>query len=381
MNRLRQLISHGQSIWLDFTRRNFVDSGDLRKLIEQDGVSGVTSNPDIFAKALSAGEEYEADIQHAAKRGVPAEELFEEIAIADIQRVADELRPTYDRLQGRDGFVSMEVSPHLAHDTEGSIRQAREYWGRIDRPNLFIKIPATAEGVPAVRQLIAEGINVNITLLFSLTRYRAIAEAWLIGLEERLTAGGKIDRVASVASFFLSRIDLVVDPKLDEIAAGGAELAGRARALHAKAATACAKQAYQIYKEIIAGDRFRKLAAAGARPQRLLWASTSTKRPEERDVRYVEALIGPDTINTVPLKTLEAFRDHGDPTPRLEQGLDDVRSTLRALGEIGIDLEAVGRQLEEEGVRKFNEPFDKLHAELRKKLSAQGTIAAAREKR
>jgi transaldolase len=369
MNRLRQLISHGQSIWLDFTRRNFVESGALRKLIDEDGLSGVTSNPDIFAKAFSAGDEYETSIQQAAKRGVPAEEAFEEIAIADIQRVADELRPTYNRLQGRDGFVSMEVSPHLAHDTSGSIRQARDYWGRIDRPNLFIKIPATAEGLPAIRALIAEGINVNITLLFSLTRYRAVAEAWLAGLEDRLKAGGKIDRVASVASFFLSRIDLAVDPKLDEIGRGDPDLAARADALRGKAAIACARQAYQIYREIVTGDRFRKLAAAGARPQRLLWASTSTKRPEERDVRYVEALIGPDTINTLPLKTLEAFRDHGDPTPRLEQGLDDVRATLRGLGEIGIDLEAIGRELEEEGVRKFNEPFDQLHAELRKKLA------------
>jgi transaldolase len=376
MNRLRQLISHGQSIWLDFTRRNFVDSGELRKLIDEDGVTGVTSNPDIFDKALSAGDEYASDIAHAAKRGVPADEAFEEIAIADIQRVADELRPVYDRTQGADGYVSMEVSPHLAHDTEGSIRQGREYWGRIDRPNLFIKIPATNEGLPAIRHLIAEGINVNITLLFSLRRYRAVAESWLIGLEERLGRGGKIDRVASVASFFLSRIDLVVDPRLEEIGRGSPELAARAGALRGKAAIACAKQAYQIYKEIVGGDRFRKLAAAGARPQRVLWASTSTKRPEERDVRYVEALIGPDTINTVPLKTLEAFRDHGDPTPRLEQGLDDVHATLRSLGEIGIDLEAVGRQLEDEGVEKFNKPYDHLQAELGKKLGAKDAPAA-----
>ena len=371
MNRLRQLTSHGQSIWLDFTRRNFVESGALRKLIDEDGLTGVTSNPTIFDEAISRGDEYESAIQHAARRGLPAEEAFEEIAIADIQRVADELRPAFDRTQGRDGYVSFEVSPHLAHQTEASLRQARDFWARVDRPNLFIKIPATSEGLPAIRGLIAEGINVNITLLFSLMRYRAVAEAFLAGLEDRLAAGGALDRVASVASFFLSRIDLLVDPQLEQIGRGSAELAARARALRGKAAIACAKQAYQIYKEIVADGRFRRLAAAGARPQRVLWASTSTKRPEERDVRYVEAIIGPDTINTLPLKTLEAFRHHGDPTPRLEQGLDEVRATLRELGEIGVNLEAAGRQLEEEGMRKFIEPFDHLHAELRRKLGAR----------
>jgi transaldolase len=291
--------------------------------------------------------------------------------------VADELRPVFDRTQGGDGYVSFEVSPHLAHETDASIRQARDFWSRIDRPNLFIKIPATTEGLPAIRALIAEGINVNITLLFSLPRYRAVAEAFLAGLEDRLAAGGAIDRIASVASFFLSRIDLVVDPKLDEIGRGHAERAARARALHGKAAIACAKQAYQIYQEICADGRFRRLAAAGARPQRVLWASTSTKRPEERDVRYVEALIGAETINTLPLETLEAFRDHGDPTPRLEERLDDVRATLRELGEIGINLEAIGRQLEEEGVRKFIEPFDLLRAELRRKIGFAATGAGS----
>ena len=311
---------------------------------------------------------------------MPAEEAFEEIAIGDIQRVADELRPAFERTEGRDGYVSFEVSPLLAHETGASIRQARDFWARIDRPNLFIKIPATTEGLPAIRALIAEGINVNITLLFSLNRYRAVAESYIAGLEDRLAAGGAIDRVASVASFFLSRIDLVVDPKLEAMGRSNAELADRARALHGKTAIVCAKQAYQIYKEIFADARFRRLAAAGARTQRVLWASTSTKRPKERDVRYVEALIGPDTINTMPLKTLEAFRDHGDPTPRLEEGLDEVRATLRELGEIGINLEAVGRQLEEEGIRKFIEPFDHLQAELRRKLAIGEASASPRSR-
>ena len=332
--------------------------------------------PDDLRRGDQRGDEYASAIQHAAERGLPAEEAFEEIAITDIQGVADELRPVSDRTQGRDGFVSFEVSPHLAHETDASIRQARDFWARIDRPNLFIKIPATTEGLPAIRALIAEGINVNITLLFSLTRYRAVADAYLAGLEDRLAAGGAIDRMASVASFFLSRIDLLVDPQLDEIGRGSAELAARAKALHGKAAIACAKQAYQIYQEILRESRWQRLAAAGARPQRVLWASTSTKRPEERDVRYVEPLIGPDTINTLPLKKLDAFRDHGDPTPQLEEGLGGVRATLRELGEIGIDLESVGRRLEEEGVRKFIEPFDHLHAELRRKLAALEPIAS-----
>src|ERR1051326_958650 len=307
MNRLQQLIAGGQSIWLDFTRRSFVESGALRKLIDEDGVSGVTSNPAIFHEAISQGNEYDAAIQHAAKRGLPAEEVFEEIAISDIQRVADELRPVCERTSGRDGYVSIEASPHFAHQTEASLQQARDFWARIDRPNLFIKVPATSEGLPVIRALTGEGINVNITLLFGLPRYRAVAEAFISGLEDRWAQGQAVDRVASVASFFLSRIDLAVDSRLDEISQRDAHLAERARALRGRAAIACAKQAYQIYQEIVADDRFRKLAAAGARTQRLLWASTSTKRKEERDVRYVEALIGRDTIDTMPLKTLEAF--------------------------------------------------------------------------
>lgn len=380
MNRLLQLTEHGQSIWLDFTRRSFVESGALRKLIEDDGLTGVTSNPAILDEAISEGDEYEDAIQHAFKRGLSAEEIFEETAIADIQRVADELRPVFERTHGQDGYVSFEVSPHLAHKTAASIRQARDFWKRIDRPNLFIKIPGTAEGLPAIRTALAEGININITLLFSLTRYREVAEAFMAGLEDRLAAGGAIDRIASVASFFLSRIDLVVDPKLEEIGRRDPAQAGRARALRGKAAIACAKLAYQIYKEITAGERFQRLAAAGARPQRLLWASTATKRPEERDVRYVEALIGPDTINTMPLKTIDAFRHHGDPTPRVEQGLDDMRATLRELGELGVSLRAVSEQLEKEGVRKFIEPYDHLHEQLRRK---EGTVEAdlARSKR
>ena len=372
MNRLKQITKNGQSIWLDFTRRSFVAGGELRQLITEDGLTGVTSNPAIFDEAISHGDDYDDAIRQAAMRGLPAAEAYEEIVIADIQRVADELHNVFEDTQGSDGYVSLEVSPHLAHDTSGSVAEALELWARVDRPNLFIKIPATEEGLPAIRALIAEGINVNITLLFGLQRYRAVAEAYLAGLEDRLAAGHAIRHVASVASFFLSRIDLLVDPQLEAIARRNDELALRARGLQGKTAIACAKQAYQIYKEVCAGETFGRLAVAGARPQRVLWASTSTKNPRERDVRYVEALIGPVTINTMPLGTLNAFRDHGDPTPRLEENLGEVRTTLDALGEVGVDLEAVSRQLEEEGVRKFIQPFDHLHSELERKLGIMG---------
>jgi transaldolase len=356
-----------------------VSGGGLRKLITEDGLTGVTSNPTIFDEAISHGDDYDGAIQHAAERHASHDEAYAEIVIADIQAVADELRPVFDRTHGRDGYVSLEVSPHLAHDTAGSIAQAREFWARTNRPNLFIKIPGTVEGLPVIRHLLAEGINVNVTLLFGLDRYRAVVDAFFGGLEDRLAAGFPIDRVASVASFFLSRIDTAVDPKLKEIGGGHPEHAAAARALQGKTAIPCAKQAYHLYQELHGGRRFRRLVTSGARPQRVLWASTSTKNPQERDVRYVEALIGPDTINTLPLKTLDAFRDHGDPTPRLEEGLGDARATLRELGEMGIDLKRVSQQLEEDGVRKFIETFDHLHSGLERKLTA-GSVSHASAK-
>lgn len=370
MHRLKQLTASGQSLWLDYIKRSFVAGGELRKLIAEDGLTGVTSNPTIFDDAISRGDEYESAIQHAAQRNKSAEEAYKAIVIADVQSAADELRSVFERTQGRDGYVSLEVSPRLAYDTEGSIAQAREFWERVARPNLFVKIPGTREGLPAIRRSIAAGININVTLLFGLPRYRAVAETYMAGLEDRLAAGQSVAHVASVASFFLSRIDLAVDPKLEDIAERGGELAARARRLRGQAAIASAKQAYQIYKELFGGERFRRLAAAGARPQPVLWGSTSSKNPEERDVRYVEALIGPDTINTMPRKTLDAFRDHGDPTPRLEEDLDGARTVLRELGEIGIDLDAVSQQLEKEGVQKFSTPFEHSLIELERRLAA-----------
>lgn len=368
MNRLKEITTHGQSIWLDYTKRSFVESGELRKLITEDGLTGVTSNPAIFDEAISHGDEYDDLIQAAARAGRSAEQTYADIVVADVQRVADELLGVFEHTKRRDGYVSLEVSPHLAHDADASIRQGHELWDRVKRSNLFIKVPATDEGLQAIRQLIADGINVNVTLLFGLRRYRAVAEAFIAGLEDRVRRGEPIEHLASVASFFLSRIDLVVDAQLEELAQRDPGLAGRAAALRGRAAIACAKQAYQMFKEIFGSERFRRLTPAKPQVQRVLWASTSTKRPEERDVRYVEALIGPDTINTLPRKTLEAFRDHGDPTPRLEQRLDEAQAVLRELGELGIDLEVVSKRLEEEGIAKFNQPFDHLHEGLRRKL-------------
>jgi transaldolase len=263
--------------------------------------------------------------------------------------------------------VSLEVNPHLAHDTGATIEEARRLWKALDRPNVFIKVPATEEGLPAIRQLIGEGINVNVTLLFGLPRYRRVAEAFIAGMEEREQRGEPLERIASVASFFLSRIDVLVDPKLEEIAAGEGYGARKAEAYHGQTAIASARMAYQIYKEIFHSERFGKLADKGARPQRVLWASTSTKNPDYLDVKYVEALIGPETVNTMPRETIDAYRDHGDPEPRLETGLDQAREVLEGLGELGIDLDKATQQLEDEGVEKFNKPFDDLMENLEKK--------------
>ncbi len=375
MNRLKQITTHGQSIWLDYTKRSFVANGELRTLIRDDGVTGVTSNPAIFGEAINRGEEYDDALQDARRRNLSADEAYDEIVIADIQAVADELAGVFEQTQYRDGYVSLEVSPHLAHDTEGTIAQAHDLWNRVKRANLFIKVPGTEEGIPAIRQLIAEGINVNVTLLFGLPRYRAVAEAYLGGLEDRVRAGRPIERIASVASFFLSRIDVVVDSQLDGIAKRSPGLASWAQRLKGQAAIACAKQAYQMYKEIFTGQRFAQLAGHHPQPQRLLWASTSTKNPEERDVRYVEALIGPDTINTMPRQTLEAFRDHGQAEPQLEEDLEESRTVLRELGELGIDLQVISKQLEDDGVEKFNRPFDDVHGELARKLGKETTAS------
>lgn len=373
-NPLLKLESFGQSVWLDSISRGMLDSGELLRMINEDGVSGVTSNPSIFEKAIAESNDYDVAIRSLARQGKTAAEIYEELVVEDIQRTADLFRPLYDRMEGRDGFVSLEVSPHLARDSAGTLREARHLWMRVDRPNLLIKVPGTREGLTVIRQLISEGINVNVTLLFGLPRYQAVAEAYIAGLEERAVAGLPLERISSVASFFLSRIDVLVDPLLDKKLMEGGRRENNAFLLHRKVAIASARKAYQLYKEIHTGERFRKLADRGARPQRVLWASTSTKNPAESDVKYVEALIGPETINTIPLETLNAYRDHGNPALRLEDDLEGTEQVLQHLAETGIDLDTVTSQLENEGIEKFVKPFDNLIQALeRKKYETAGT--------
>jgi len=369
-NPVARLASLGQSIWLDFIHREMITSGRLSQLIDEDGLCGLTSNPKIFEKAIVESDDYDDAVRELAHQGRTAREIYDAISIEDVQNAADLFRPTFDRSDRRHGFVSLEVNPHLAHDTDGTIAEARRLWRTVDRPNLLIKVPGTQEGLPAIRQLIRDGINVNVTLLFGLPRYREVAEAYISGLEDRAAAGQSVEGAASVASFFLSRIDVLLDPQLEEKMKAGGEVARLAKRLHGQVAVASAKLAYQIYKEVFTEDRFAKLAAQGALPQRVLWASTSTKNPQYSDVKYVEALIGPETVNTVPPQTLDAYRDHGQPAARLEDGLKDAEEVFLFLPEVGIDIDQVTQQLEDEGVEKFNQPFDKLLDALEQKRAA-----------
>ena len=363
-NPLKALTVLGQSIWLDYIQRQLVTSDELRNLIEVDGVSGITSNPSIFQRAVAGSSHYEGDIRSMALSGRSVEAIYDALSVKDVQSAADVLHAIYVSSDAYDGYVSLEVDPHLAHDTEATIADARRLWALVNRPNILVKVPATREGLPAIRQLISEGINVNVTLLFALARYRQVAEAYLSGLEVRTAQQLPVKPVASVASFFVSRIDSLLDPKLEQAGAEGGKSAALAESLRGKIATANAKLAYQIYKENAASLRFKRLAELGARPQRLLWASTSTKNIDYSDVKYVEALIGPHTVNTLPMATLGAYRDHGDPRLRLENDIEGARRILSQLPEVGIDLDEATQQLEEDGVDKFSQSFDKLMATL-----------------
>lgn len=369
-NPLRKLEEFGQSIWLDYIRRHMITSGELRRLIEEDGLKGVTSNPSIFEKAIAGSKDYDEAIRALAMQVRSAKEIYQNLTVEDVRRAADVFFPLYEELDGKDGFVSLEVNPHLARDTEGTVAEARRLWQAVERPNIFIKVPATLEGLPAITRLISEGINVNVTLLFGLPRYEKVAEAYIAGLEGRVARGDSLKRIASVASFFLSRIDVLVDPVLEKIMAAGGAQSTWAKSLRGEVAISCAKIAYSMYKRIFRSARFQALAAKGARPQRVLWASTGTKNPEYSDVKYVEALIGPETINTMPLETLNAYRDHGNPAPRLEEGLEQAYRVLQHLSELGINLDRVTRQLEEEGIEKFNQPYDSLLCTLEGKRQA-----------
>ena len=367
---LLNLESLGQSIWMDFISRGTITSGQLQQWIERDGISGVTSNPSIFQKAITESDDYDESIRDLTLRGMTGDEIFRSLAVEDIQRVAELLRPTYDRTDGRDGFVSLEVSPKLAHDTTRTIAEARELWALVNRPNAMIKVPATSEGIPAIRELTSEGINVNITLLFGLPRYREVADAYISGLEMRAAKGKSLKEVASVASFFLSRIDSLIDPVLEEKMKSDNPRAATAARLQGQIAIASAKVAYEIYKELFSRERFIRLANKEARTQKLLWASTSTKNPAYKDTKYIEALIGPDTINTVPIETLNAYRDHGHPEQTLDQEVHRAYHLLNKLSIVGIDLNAITQQLENAGVEKFIMAYDQLVHSLREKETA-----------
>ena len=366
-NPLLELRKLGESVWLDDISRGMLEDGSLERLIEEDGLAGLTSNPSIFAHSIQNDARYAQPIAALLPRVNSALELYEELALEDLHEAATLLRPLYDSSDAGDGFVSFEVSPHLAYDAERSRAEAKRLWGRLNIPNAFIKIPATASGVPVIRDLIAEGINVNVTLLFSPERYRAVGEAYMQGLRTRAAARLPLGSVSSVASFFLSRIDTAVDAQLDALVARGQPAARR---LRGKAAIASAARAYEVFEELTASVEWQGLAAQGARPQRLLWASTSTKDPSFSPVKYVEECIVPGSVNTMPLETLNTYRRVGRPELRLERHLADGSDTREGLERLGIDLEAVAAQLEREGVKKFIEPFDKLQQWLQAKRDA-----------
>jgi len=364
MSRLTAVLEHGQSLWLDYIRRDLADGGGLAKLVREDGLRGLTSNPAIFEKAIAGSALYDASIHSHVRLGLrEPEQLVEVVAIEDIRMAADVFWPVYQESQGVDGYVSLEVSPRLASNTEKTLDEARRLWRTVGRPNLMIKVPGTVAGVPVVQQLIAEGINVNVTLLFSRKAYAAVAEAYLKGLEQRVAKGEAIDRVASVASFFVSRIDTVMDASLGTHGEEGAVLAGRI-------AIANAKLAYQDFLAQTASERWQALAAKGAMPQRLLWASTGTKNPALRDTLYVEQLIGPATVNTVPPATLDAFRDHGVARRTLDAEVPTAEAVMAAVDKLGLPFEAATDQLVVDGVKLFVDAWDQLLAAVAAKRDA-----------
>ncbi len=363
MNPLKALEQYGQAIWLDYIRRSLITSGELQKLIDDDGLKGMTSNPAIFEKAIVGSTDYAEALDALYKQAdLDATTIYEHLAIADIQDAAHVLRPIYDKTKRRDGYVSLEVSPYLAHETESTIREARRLWKAVGRENVMIKVPGTPEGIPAIRQLLSEGININITLLFAQERYEQVAEAYISGLEALAAQGGDLSKIASVASFFVSRIDTLVDSIAASWLKTATSSSERAllRSIMGKVAIANAKLTYQRYKEIYRSARWQALQEKGAQTQRLLWASTSTKNPKYRDVMYVEELIGPDTVNTIPTATLEAFRDHGRPRLSLEEDLEEAADTMQILEQVNLSMKEVTDQLLKDAVRLFADPFDKL---------------------
>ena len=380
-NHLKALIAFGQSVWLDYIRRSLITTGELARLIDTDGLRGVTSNPAIFEKAITGSTDYAQSLAELKKQsGLDAKSIFEALAIRDIQDATTVFQKLYQATNRRDGYVSLEVSPYLAHKTEETIEEARRLWKSVGRENLMVKVPGTTEGIPAIRQLIGDGININVTLLFAQDVYERVAEAYIAGLEDFAKKGGDVSRVASVASFFISRIDSLIDSMLGERIKAAKSPAEQApfRALQGKVAIANAKVTYQAYKKIYSGPRWNALASRGAQTQRLLWASTSTKNPAFPDVMYVDELIGPDTVDTIPPATYDAFREHGHPRASLEENVDAARQTMDALARAGVSMKAATDQLTEEGVKLFEEAFDKLLGAISAHDSAAPTAAVTR---
>jgi len=375
-NPLRELLAYGQSVWLDYIRRDLLTSGELARLVKDDGLRGMTSNPTIFEKAISSSKDYANQLKQLAQRkDLDAKGVFENIAIKDIQDATDVLRPVYDESKKHDGYVSLEVSPVLAHNKQGTLDEARRLWKAVSRPNTMIKVPGTPEGIPAIRQLISEGINVNVTLLFAQEVYEQAALAYVEGLEARAKSGGDVSAIASVASFFVSRIDTLIDGKISEMLKDpqlSPERQALLRGLQGKVAIANAKLAYQAYKRIFSGPRWQALAAKGAQTQRVLWASTSTKNPAYRDVIYAEELIGEDTVDTMPPATVDAFRDHGRVRASLDENIDQARQTMADLERSGISMKQVTDQLTSEGVKAFADAFEKLLAAVQKSVQQAG---------
>jgi transaldolase len=372
LNRLRDLEACGQSVWTDVISREMIRSGTLARYIDQDGITGVTANPAIFEQAIVGSHDYDESIVELGRRGLSSDAIYQELAIEDVGAAADLLRPVYDRTNGADGFVSIEVSSTLADDTLGTIAEARSFWSRLNRPNVMIKVPATAAGVPAIESLLAEGVNVNITLIFGIDMYEMVMEAYLRGLEHRVRQGESVDRIASVASFFVSRVDTLVDPLLDDLMTDAdPEQRSILESLHGKVALANAKIAYERFEHIFTSARFKALARHGARVQRPLWASTSTKNPSYAATIYVDSLLGPDTVNTMTLATIEAFRQHGHvDCGAIRQGRDEARRVIDDLEQAGISLNEVTDRLTIEGVQKFNAALDALRAAIEERRRA-----------
>ncbi|HAG99061.1 MAG TPA: transaldolase [Ktedonobacter sp.] len=371
-NPLLQLKAQGQSVWYDNIDRSQLTSGQFQRLLKEDGVVGVTANPTIFEKSISAGHAYDDQMNQLIKDGKNTDGIYEAMVIQDIRTVADFLRPIYDGAKQQDGFVSLEVSPDLAHDTEGTLSEARRFWKMVDRPNLMIKIPATPAGIPAIRQALTEGININITLIFSLSDYRQVADAFISALEARRADGKDISHIASVASFFVSRVDTLVDKLLEDKIKATSDTTEQQhlKSLEGKAAIANARLVYQEFKSIFGTSRFQTLKQVGAYVQRPLWASTSTKNPAYRDVLYAEELIGPDTVDTMPLETIENFRDHGQVRNSIEDNIPEAHAAIDDLEKVGIHYDQVTQQLQDEGVQKFADSFHKLFEGIRGKQKA-----------